>query len=103
MRLLVVARKVMRVAVAFMTTGFAAATLMIIPHSQGTEWVFVTLIAVSSGTLGESFIGLGVMLVDHWLRKRKWRKQRKDRGEGVDIESQISDVESTYHQGYHSY
>ncbi|KAK4590755.1 hypothetical protein RGQ29_021075 [Quercus rubra] len=103
MRLLVVAHKVMWVAVAFMTTGFAAATWMIIPHSQGTEWVFVTLIAVSSGTLGASFIGLGVMLVDHWLRKRKWRKQRRDRGEGVDIESQISDVESTYHQGYHSY
>nr|POE99778.1 ankyrin repeat-containing protein itn1 [Quercus suber] len=103
MRLLVVAHKVMWVAVAFMTTGFAAATWMIIPHSQGTEWVFVTLIAVSSGTLGASFIGLGVMLVDHWLRKRKWRKQRKDRGEGVDIESQISDVESTHHQGYHSY
>ncbi|XP_050286060.1 ankyrin repeat-containing protein ITN1-like isoform X2 [Quercus robur] len=103
MRLLVVAHKVMWVAVAFMTTGFAAATWMIIPHSQGTEWVFVTLIAISSGTLGASFIGLGVMLVKHWLWKRKWRKQRKDRGEGVDIESQISDVESTYRQGYHSY
>ena len=103
MRLLVAAHKVMWVAVAFMATGYVAATWVISPHSQGTEWVFVTVIAVSIGTLGVVFIALGVLLVEHWLRKLKWRKQRKDRGEAVDIESQISDVESTYQQGYHSY
>ncbi|KAM3699707.1 hypothetical protein ACJW31_05G046300 [Castanea mollissima] len=103
MILLVAAHKVMWVAVAFMATGYVAATWVISPHSQGTEWVFVTVIAVSSGTLGVVFIALGVLLVEHWLRKLKWRKQRKDRGEAVDIESQISDVESTYQQGYHSY
>ncbi|KAF3945669.1 hypothetical protein CMV_027976 [Castanea mollissima] len=103
MILLVAAHKVMWVAVAFMATGYVAATWVISPHSQGTEWVFVTVIAVSSGALGVVFIALGVLLVEHWLRKLKWRKQRKDRGEAVDIESQISDVESTYQQGYHSY
>lgn len=103
MTLLVVAHKVMWVAVAFMATGYVAATWVITPHSQGTEWVFVTLLAVSSGTLGAIFIGLGVMLVEHWLRKLKWRKLRKERGEGIDIESQNSDVESSYLQGYHSY
>ena len=103
MTLLVVAHKVMWVAVAFMATGYVAATWVITPHSQGTEWVFVTLLAVSSGTLGATFIGLGVMLVEHRLRKLKWRKLRKERGEGIDIESQNSDVESSYLQGYHSY
>lgn len=32
---------------------------------------------MSGGTLGTIFIGLGVMLVDHWLRKLNWRKYKR--------------------------
>lgn len=106
MKLLRVAHKVMWVAVSFMATGYIAATWVVMPQSKGTDWVIVMLLAVCGGTLGLTFIGLSVMLVEHWLRKTKWQKQRKGRVEGVtdpDLESQNSDVESTYPQGYHSY
>jgi hypothetical protein len=106
MRLLMVAHKVMWVSVAFMATAYVAATWVVVPHSQGSDWLFVTLLAVSGGSLGVIFIGLGVMLVEHWLRKMKWIKLRKDGRVGIadpDLESQNSDVESSYMQGYHSY
>ncbi|KAF3450709.1 hypothetical protein FNV43_RR06798 [Rhamnella rubrinervis] len=105
MRLLVVAHKVMWVAVGFMATGFVAATWVILPHSEGKELIFVVLLAVSSGFLGVLFIGLGVKLVEHWLKKLKWRKRRQ-RGESnrdPEIGSENSDVESSFRQGYHSY
>ncbi|KAM1513390.1 hypothetical protein COP2_025583 [Malus domestica] len=105
-RLLSFAHKVMWVAVAFMATAYVAATWVIMPHSQKREMVLVVLLAVSIGTIGTVFIGVVVKLVDHRLRKSKWRKERRERG--VDIEdpetgSHNSDVESTYNQGYHSY
>ncbi|KAI5337008.1 PREDICTED: ankyrin [Prunus dulcis] len=105
-RLLVVAHKIMWVAVAFMATSYVAATWVIMPHSLEKEWVLVALLAVSIGTLGTVFIGLGLMLVDHWLRKRKWRKGRREAGEAnedAEMGSQNSDVESSYTLGYHSY
>ncbi|KAL6137584.1 hypothetical protein ACLB2K_062874 [Fragaria x ananassa] len=104
MRLLVFSHKIMWVAVAFMATGYVAATWVIMPRNQGTAFVFVALLAVSGGSLGTIFIGLGVMLVDHWLRKLNWRKLKRGIWGGADeIESQNSDVESSFHQGYHSY
>ncbi|ONI15790.1 hypothetical protein PRUPE_3G061900 [Prunus persica] len=105
MRLLVIAHKVMWVAVAFMATAYVAATWVVMPRNHGTAFVLVTLLAVSGGTLGTIFIGLGVMLVDHWLRKLNWRKfKRGIWGRAADeLESQNSDVESSFHQGYHSY
>lgn len=59
MILLMVAHKVMWVAVAFMATSYAAATWVVMPKNQGTKWVSVTLLAVSGGTLGVVFIVLG--------------------------------------------
>ena len=106
MRLLTIAHKVMWVAVAFMATGYVAATWVILPHTQGMQWLSVVLLALGGGTLGTIFIGLSVMLVEHWLRKSKWRKTRKESGDGAadsEGESQNSDVESAYLQGYHSY
>ncbi|BFG24436.1 hypothetical protein CerSpe_107100 [Prunus speciosa] len=105
-RLLVVAHKIMWVAVAFMATSYVAATWVIMPRSSEKELVLVVLLAVSIGTLGTVFIGLGLMLVGHWLRKRKWREGKRERGEAnaeAEMGSQNSDVESSYHLGYHSY
>lgn len=104
MRLLVVAHKAMWVAVAFMATGYAAATWVVVPRGGGTESLLVALLAVSAATLGTIFIGLVVLLVEHWLRKWKWRKLM-GRWDQADDErgSQNSDVESSYQQGYHSY
>jgi len=106
MMLLRVAHKVMWVSVVFMATAYVAATWVVMPHGEGTDLLFVTILAVSCGSLGVIFIGLGVALVEHWLRKMKWRKLRKDRGPKISdpgMESQNSDVESSYQQGYYSY
>jgi len=104
--LLIIAHKVMWVAVAFMATGYVAATWVILPHNQGMQWLSVLLLALGGGSLGTIFIGLSVMLVEHCLRKSKWRKKRKESGDGAaesDKESENSDFQSSYLQGYHSY
>lgn len=104
MRLLVVAHKAMWVAVAFMATGYIAATWAVTPRGRGSEFLLVALLAVSGATLGIIFIGLIVLLVEHWLRKSKWRKLMGRWGVADDeMGSQNSDVESSYQQGYHSY
>ncbi|KAJ7963053.1 Ankyrin repeat-containing protein [Quillaja saponaria] len=103
MRLLVIAHKVMWIAVAFMAVGYVAAKWVIMPHGHGAQWLSVVLLAVGGGSLGTIFIGLGVMLFEHWLRKLKWRKRRKERDGDHEKDSQNSDVESSYLQGYHSY
>lgn len=106
MRLLVVAHKVMWVAVAFMATGYVAATWVIMPHSNGTEFLLVAVLSISCATLGVIFIALAVLLIDHWVRKVKWRKLRIGRwgfADDAERESQNSDVESSYQHGYHSY
>ncbi|KOM44490.1 hypothetical protein LR48_Vigan05g209500 [Vigna angularis] len=106
-RLLTITHKVMWVAVAFMATGYVAAIWVILPHNPEMKWLSVVLLALGGGSLGTVFIGLNVMLVEHWLRKSKWKKTRKE--EGVDVaadnekESQNSDIESSYSKGYHSY
>ncbi|XP_054782849.1 ankyrin repeat-containing protein At5g02620-like [Prosopis cineraria] len=107
MRLLVVAHKVMWVSVAFTATGYVAATWVILPHGVGLQWLSVVLIAVGGGSLGTVFIGLTMMLIEHCYRKSKWRKRRSQGVEegdaGSEKESQNSDVESAYFQGYHSF
>ncbi|XP_060670489.1 ankyrin repeat-containing protein At5g02620-like [Ziziphus jujuba] len=105
MRLLVVAHKAVWVAVAFMATGYVAATWVIMPHSEGTDLLLVATLSLSGATLGVIFIGLVVLLIDHRVRKVKWRKLRTGRWGFADaeLESQNSDVESSYQQGYHSY
>jgi len=105
-RLLTITHKLMWVAVAFMATGYVAAIWVILPHSPEMLWLSVVLLALCGGSLGTIFIGLSVMLVKHWLKKSKWKKNRK---EVVDVaadnekESQNSDIESSYSKGYHSY
>ncbi|KAK2654697.1 hypothetical protein Ddye_014553 [Dipteronia dyeriana] len=59
MRLLMIAHKVMWVAVAFMATAYVAATWVTMPHN-GNMWTFGVLVSICSGTLGSVFICLGV-------------------------------------------
>ncbi|MED6197356.1 hypothetical protein PIB30_055771 [Stylosanthes scabra] len=103
MRLLSITHKIMWVAIAFMASGYVTATWVILPHSEGMQWLSVMLIALGGGSLGTIFIGLAVMLVEHWLRKSRWKKTRKEGANSDGGESQNSDVESSYLHGYHSY
>ncbi|RYR74005.1 hypothetical protein Ahy_A02g008606 [Arachis hypogaea] len=93
MRLLSIAHKIMWVAIAFMASGYVTATWMILPHSEGMQWLSVILIALGGGSLGTIFIGLTVILVERWLRKFKWKKTRKEGANSYE-DSQNSDVES---------
>ena len=109
MMILKVAHKVMWIAVSFMATAYVAATWVMIPHGKGTEWMFVVLLSISGGTLGTVFLGLNVMLIEHWCRKQKWKKERKKSGDRLanitmqTLHSFNSDFESSNLQGYHSY
>uniref|UniRef100_A0A2P2N145 Uncharacterized protein n=1 Tax=Rhizophora mucronata TaxID=61149 RepID=A0A2P2N145_RHIMU len=106
MNILMVAHKVMWVAVSFMATSYVAATWVIMPHGKGSDWVLVSLIAVGGSTIGMVFIGLSMMLARHWLRKTKWqnsRKGTKDTDRNEETESQNPDFESSFQEGYHSY
>ncbi|TXG68892.1 hypothetical protein EZV62_003827 [Acer yangbiense] len=105
MRLLMIAHKVMWVAIAFMATAYVAATWVTMPHN-GNMWTFGVVVSVCSGTLGSVFICLGVMLVRHWLRKLKWRREAGTAANNVDengSHSSNSDVHSSRLFGYHAY
>nr|XP_023907410.1 ankyrin repeat-containing protein At5g02620-like [Quercus suber] len=107
--ILKVAHKVMRIALSFMATAYIAATWVIIPDGKGTEWIFVVLLSISGGTIGIAFLGLTVMMVKHWNRKQKWRKERKKNEDRLadnrmqTLHSFNSDLESSNLQGYHSF
>lgn len=109
MIILKVAHKAMWVAVSFMATAYVAATWAIIPNGKETEWMFVALLSISGGTLGTIFFVLTVKLVEHWYRKKKWKKERKKRCNGLanirteKLQSFNSDLESSNLQGYHSF
>ncbi|XVF24928.1 hypothetical protein REPUB_Repub13aG0169900 [Reevesia pubescens] len=108
MRLLVVSHKAMWVAVGFMATAYVAATWVTMPHDH-SRWVFGVLLSTCGGTLGTAFVGLTVMLVEHWLRKLKWRRERNsERKLAADLRRERigsfnSNMESCYLRGYHSF
>ena len=119
-RLLVVAHKVMWVAVSFMATAYVAATWVIIPHDRGTKWTLELLLSLSIGTVGSVFVYLGVELVRHRLTKLKTRREKHTKSKGMKqieeagpaadkcnniTQSSYSDVDSALFlgQGFHVY
>ncbi|WJZ94532.1 hypothetical protein VitviT2T_013379 [Vitis vinifera] len=119
-RLLVVAHKVMWVAVSFMATAYVAATWVIIPHDRGTKWTLELLLSLSIGTVGSVFVYLGVKLVRHRLTKLKTRREKHTKSKGMKqieeavpaadkrnniTQSSYSDVDSALFlgQGFHVY
>ena len=109
MMIMAVAHKVLWMSVSFMGTAYVAATLVILPHGMGPEWMFVASLSISGGALGTVFLGLTIMLVEHWCRKKKWKKERMRIGDALaksrikSLYSFNSDLESSHRQGYHSY
>ncbi|KAK6914851.1 PGG domain [Dillenia turbinata] len=74
MTLLAVAHKVMWVAVSLMATAFLAATWIILPLEQETDWTFEAMLSVAGMALGSIFLSLLVASVRHWMKKLKLRK-----------------------------
>uniref|UniRef100_A0A1D1Y6R9 Ankyrin repeat-containing protein At3g12360 n=1 Tax=Anthurium amnicola TaxID=1678845 RepID=A0A1D1Y6R9_9ARAE len=92
MRLLMVTHKAMWASISFMAVAYVAGTWMVLPRSRGTRWVVATLLAVAAGSVGSVFVGLGVMLAGHLVRKWEWRRARVKRKEKVNPSSSISRV-----------
>ncbi|XP_057969323.1 ankyrin repeat-containing protein ITN1-like [Malania oleifera] len=116
MRLLIISHKVMWLAVSFMATAYVAAAWVITHHSHGTVWTLEILLSVSAGSVGFVFVYVGVMLVQHQLRKMKRRKNRNgklakaisdigDKSQSQSSNSDVynSDVYSAQSQGCHAY
>lgn len=82
MRLLKATHKVLWVAVSFMTTAYLAAMWVVLPQSRGSRWMIVVVMSTGAGITVSIFIGLGIMLVRHCLRKSEWKnKQQKTQKE----------------------
>ncbi|KAJ6674141.1 ANKYRIN REPEAT FAMILY PROTEIN [Salix viminalis] len=122
MRLLVVTHKVMWLSISFMAAGYIAAMWTILPHGRGwgKQWIFVAIVAIGGGSTVAIFVGLGILLAKHWLRKWEWRRRKEKRKiespnssvsrvEELGMmrkgrhDSSNSDVDSSDKGGYHLY
>lgn len=75
MKLLSIAHKVMWVSTSFMAAAYIAATWTILPSGKGSVWVLVAVVSIGGGCTVAIFVGLGVLLGRHLLRKWEWRRK----------------------------
>lgn len=105
MSLLTVTHKVLWMAVSFMAVAYIAAMWVILPRGSGSRWVLVVVLSVGAGTVGSLFVGLGMMLVRHWLRKSEWKKanerRRKKESPCGSTVSRIEDLRAIRKKGSH--
>ncbi|TXG62007.1 hypothetical protein EZV62_013370 [Acer yangbiense] len=90
MKLLMVTHKVMWLSISFLTAAYIAAIWTIMPRGRGMVWVLAAVVAVGGGCTLAIFIGLGMLLARHWLRKLEWRRKK---GKNESPHSSISRVE----------
>ncbi|KAH7574256.1 hypothetical protein JRO89_XS03G0272200 [Xanthoceras sorbifolium] len=76
MKLLRATHKVMWLSTSFVAAAYIAAIWTIMPHGRGMVWVLAAVVAVGGGCTLAIFIGLGMLLARHWLRKWEWRKRK---------------------------
>ncbi|PIA64798.1 hypothetical protein AQUCO_00100340v1 [Aquilegia coerulea] len=72
--------KVMWVSISFMAAAYIAATWVITRQAKETKWMFATLVSIGGGCVLSISMGLGVMLVRHWLRKWEWKIEKAKKG-----------------------
>ncbi|RZC90529.1 hypothetical protein C5167_029661 [Papaver somniferum] len=118
MKLLVVTHKIMWFSASFMAAAYIAAAFVITRKGKGSNWMLVSVVSIGAGSLLSISMGLGVILVQHWLRKWEWRRLREKRKEtpNSSVSSQLrntrkmrsphstnSDVDSSESQGFMVY
>ncbi|KAJ8751153.1 hypothetical protein K2173_016334 [Erythroxylum novogranatense] len=119
MKLLVVTHKVMWVSVSFMAAAYIAAMWTIVPQGKSMAWTLVIVVAVGGGCTMAIFVGLGVLLTKHWIRKWEWRRSKRKNDSptssisrveelqtmkrGIGDSTSNSDVDSSDQGGYHLY
>ncbi|KAG7599172.1 Ankyrin repeat [Arabidopsis suecica] len=72
MNFLKLTHRMLWVAVASMALAYVAAASIIIPHIEGTRWLFTTVLSISTVMLGGLFAFMTYKLFRHWLRKFVW-------------------------------
>ncbi|KAF5748260.1 putative Ankyrin repeat family protein [Tripterygium wilfordii] len=120
MKLLVVTHKAMWVALSFMAAAYIAAVWTVLPRGRpGMVWVLVAVVGIGGGCTLAIFVGLGMLLAKHWIRKWEWKRSKEKKREspnssishveelrtmknGNNDYSSNSDVDSS-DQGYHLY
>lgn len=122
MKLLTSTHKIMWTSVSFMAAAYIAGVWTILPEGPSTRWVLVTLVCIGGGGTMTIFVGVGVLLIQHWLRKSNYKKTRRKNKDGTpnsSISSRLgemrmirkgnqdsssnSDVDSSEKGGYHLY
>lgn len=116
MKLLSITHKVMWVSTSFMAAAYIAATWTILPSGKGSVWVLVAVVSIGGGCTVAIFVGLGVLLGRHLLRKWEWRRKHSKQDSPKSNISRLeemqvmkkgdstsnSDIESS-DQGYHPF
>ncbi|KAJ9168305.1 hypothetical protein P3X46_019848 [Hevea brasiliensis] len=94
MKLLAVTHKIMWVSTSFMAAAYLAAMWTTLPHGRGAVWLLVSVVAIGGGCTMAIFVGLGILLGKHLVRKRKWRiNNNKEKRKKESPSSSISRVE----------
>ncbi|KAF5784241.1 putative ankyrin repeat-containing domain, PGG domain, ankyrin repeat-containing domain superfamily [Helianthus annuus] len=85
MKLLVATHKIMWVSTMFMAAAYIAATWTILPQGSGSRWLVIELMVVGVGCTLIVLLGLGVLLMKQWSRKKEWRsrKEKKTKKDGT--------------------
>ncbi|GLT48210.1 hypothetical protein SLA2020_218490 [Shorea laevis] len=118
MKLLSVTHKAMWVSNSFLAAAYLAATWTIVPSGRGSVWMLVAVLSIGGGCTVSIFMGLGVLLASHLLRKWEWRKRITKNGsprsnisrvdemqvmrKGTQDSTSNSDIDSS-DQGYHPF
>lgn len=107
--ILAASHKVTWVALSFMAVSYVAATWVIMPtpyENHRMNWILAALLTICAGTLGFTFLGLGVMLMKHQLKKYKWKMRNAREAQLKNLHnlslSVNSDVYNYGNRGFHA-
>lgn len=94
-KLLAVTHRIMWVSMSFMAAAYMAAMWTTLPHGRGwgAVWLLMSIVAIGGGCTIGIFMGLGILLTKHLLRKREWRRNNKQKRKNESPSSSISRLE----------
>lgn len=66
---LILTHRMLWVALASMSVAYVAAASIIIPHIEGTRWLFTTVLSISTVMMGGLFVFMFYKMIRHWMKK----------------------------------
>ncbi|PIM98929.1 hypothetical protein CDL12_28583 [Handroanthus impetiginosus] len=100
-----VAHKAVWVGLSFTAAAYVSAVVVIMkpaPPRDGMDWTTVYLVCICVGLLGSATVGLGIMLLKNYMRRRSWRKRKLSKKVEKEEEEDSSSWQSE-EVGYHVY